>query len=320
MMALLAGDIPTIAWYIAVLVFLEGLLSADNALVLALMVRRLARNDRRRVLQWGIWGAIGFRVVAVLLSAMLLKFWLFKIVGGGYLLYLSLSHFWSRRHEEAGPGEQQESKVRAWFRGFWGTVALVTLTDIAFSIDSIVAAVGMAEDFPDRFGDTGKFFIVLTGGIIGIITMRFVVRYFLLLLERFPGLAEGAYFLVAWIGLKLTISGLSDAAEQILGKENVRPFHIPEVVFWSVMVLIMVLSFLISPKQTMQQTMDASEQLDLLETEDNSDEKSDDPKEGKAGDNPHQNGDDAPRDIGADKGREQARDEGPAGSQDSGNK
>jgi YkoY family integral membrane protein len=296
MMALLAGDLPTILWYIAVLVFLEGLLSADNALVLALMVRRLARNDRRRVLQWGIWGAIGFRVVAVFLSAILLKFWLFKLVGGGYLLYLSVSHFWSRRHAAAERAGQQESKARAWFRGFWGTVALVTLTDIAFSIDSIVAAVGMAEDFPDRFGDTGKFLIVLTGGIIGIITMRFVVRYFLLLLERFPGLAEGAYFLVAWIGLKLTIGGLSDAAEHILGKENVRPFHIPEVVFWSVMVLIMVLSFLISPKQSMQETMDASEQLDLLGAEDNSGQNIADPKEAKAGDEPHQKEEDDARD------------------------
>ncbi len=48
---------------------------------------------------------------------------------------------------------------------------------------------------------------MLIGGVLGIITMRFVVRYFLILLERFPGLEEGAYYLVAWIGLKLLLSG-----------------------------------------------------------------------------------------------------------------
>ena len=282
MMAPLAEDFSLIAWYIAVLVFLEGLLSADNALVLALMVRHLERNDRRRVLQWGIWGAIGFRVVAVFLSAFLLKFWLFKIVGGGYLLYLAISHFWSRRHSADPSAEPSQSKMRAWFRGFWGTVALVTLTDIAFSIDSIVAAVGMAEDFPDRFGDRGKYFIVLTGGIIGIITMRFVVRYFVLLLDRFPGLAEGAYFLVAWIGLKLTVSGLSDAAQNLLGKEKVHPFHIPEVVFWSGMILIMVLSFVITPKHSAHDGHGTSE-LDLLEENDGSDEHEKDPGPEKPG-------------------------------------
>ena len=276
MMGPLAGDVPLVAWYIAVLVFLEGLLSADNALVLALMVRHLARHDRRRVLQWGIWGAIGFRVVAVFLSAILLKVWYFKVIGGGYLLYLAISHFWSRRHSGEGATDQTQSKLRAWFRGFWGTVAAVTLTDIAFSIDSIVAAVGMADDFPERFGDTGKYFIVLTGGILGIITMRFVVRYFVLLLDRFPGLAEGAYFLVAWIGLKLTISGLSDAATQFFGKGNVHPFHIPEKVFWSVMVLIMIGSFVIRPKHSMQDTHEASEELDRLGSEDDSNEDGDD--------------------------------------------
>ncbi len=92
--------------------------------------------------------------------------------------------------------------------GFWGTVISITIADIAFSIDSILTAVALAESFPERFGDRGKLAIVFVGGILGIITMRFVVQYFLLLLERFPGLDDGAYYLVAWIGLKLFVSGL----------------------------------------------------------------------------------------------------------------
>jgi YkoY family integral membrane protein len=263
------ADVPVVGWYILVLVFLEGLLSADNALVLAVMVRHLSRRDGRRVLQWGIWGAIGFRVVAVFLSAILLKFWIFKVVGGLYLLYLAISHFWSHRRAARESDETSESgfrgRLRAMLRGFWGTVISVTFADIAFSIDSILAAVAMADGFPARFGDRGKLYIVLTGGVLGIITMRFVVRYFVLLLDRFPGLAEGAYYLVAWIGLKLTVSGISDAATHFLGEENVTPFHIPEVIFWSGMILIMILSFLISPKGAEQETREASEELDLLE-------------------------------------------------------
>jgi YkoY family integral membrane protein len=251
-------EVAEIGWYIGVLVFLEGLLSADNALVLAVMVRHLSRHDRRRVLQWGIWGAIGFRVVAVLLSTILLKLWYFKVFGGLYLLYLAISHFFSRGH--SSEAETQVSRTRTWLRGFWGTVFSVTIADIAFSIDSIFAAVAMADDFPDRYGDTGKLLIVITGGVLGIITMRFVVRYFVAMLDRFPGLAEGAYVLVAWIGLKLTISGL--LAEK---------YHIPEWLFWSVMVLIMILSFVIKPKGATQETMEASDNLDLLESEDESD-------------------------------------------------
>jgi predicted tellurium resistance membrane protein TerC len=82
--------------------------------------------------------------------------------------------------------------------------------------------------------------IVYVGGVLGIITMRFVVGYFVILLERFPGLAEGAYVLVAWIGVKLISSGFHDA--------DLIQFHIHEGIFWSGMLLIAILSLLIKPK------------------------------------------------------------------------
>ncbi len=243
-------DIPLISWYILVLVFLEGLLSADNALVLALMVRHLPKQEQRRVLRYGIWGAVGFRGLAVLLSAFLMRFWIFKIVGGLYLFYLALKHFF---HGESGPDQGR----KGWDRTFWGTVTAVTLTDIAFSIDSILTAVAMAVDFPSRFGQQGKMFIVFTGGVLGIITMRFVVRYFVVALDRFPGLAQGAYFLVAWIGLKLVLSGLES------GEFGVYP--IPEWLFWSVMVGIVVLSLAISPRG---KPPDLASSLQILDEDD----------------------------------------------------
>lgn len=242
-------DVPLISWYVLVLIFLEGLLSADNALVLALMVRHLPKREQRSVLRWGIWGAVAFRLVAVILSAYLLKIWMFKVVGGGYLLYLAVKHF---AHSESS----SPAGSRGWDTRFWGTVAAVTFTDIAFSIDSILAAVAMADDFPARFGDNGKLFIVFVGGVLGIITMRFVVRYFVILLDRFPGLAQGAYILVAWIGLKLVISGFHSA-------EYIR-FQVPEWLFWSVMLAIAIASLLIQPRA---RTPEMKEGFELLEEE-----------------------------------------------------
>lgn len=191
MLSLGLADVALFAWYIGVLVLLEGLLSADNALVLAVMVRHLPKDQRRRVLFWGIWGAVGFRVLALMLSSILLKLWYCKVLGGGYLLYLALAHFVRHQHSSTEAGEGHTAKSGGWLRSFWGTVTSITLADIAFSIDSILAAVAMADGFPDHFGDRGKFTIVLLGGVLGIITMRFVVGYFLILLERFPGLEEG---------------------------------------------------------------------------------------------------------------------------------
>jgi YkoY family integral membrane protein len=230
------ADIPLIAGTIVTLVFLEGLLSADNALVLAVMVRHLPREQQRRALRYGIWGAFGFRLIAVLLSTVLLKFWLFKVIGGAYLLYLAGAHFLSREEDI------HANKTTRFGSGFWGTVASVELADIAFSIDSIVAAVAMADSLPNRIGYNWKLAIVYIGGILGIITMRFVAGYFIILLERFHGLAVGAYVLVAWIGVKLVVSGLHSA--------QYLPIEINEWLFWGGMILVVVASMFYKPRRS----------------------------------------------------------------------
>ena len=249
MWGLTVADIPMVGWYIMVLVFLEGLLSADNALVLAVMVRHLPRNEQRRALRYGIWGAFVFRLIAVILSSKLIEFWQFKFIGGLYLVYLSLSHFLSvfthrGHHHEPGMEENCPTPTSKRFGcGFWGTVISVELADIAFSIDSILAAVAMADDLPDRLGNNWKLAVVYVGGILGILTMRFVAGYFILLLDRFRGLANGAYILVAWIGLKLMSGGLYDW--------GAIPHEMSATLFWTVMLLIATVSMLVNPRHTL---------------------------------------------------------------------
>src|SRR4051812_2178076 len=196
MLGIVANDIPLILGTVVSLVFLEGLLSADNALVLAVMVRHLPKTQQKRALRYGIWGAFLFRLIAILLSSVLLRFWQFKVGGGLYLLYLAGEHFLSKDEGD------ESTKSRRFGKGFWGTVISVEIADIAFSIDSILAAMAMAVSL-EHLGENWKLGTVYLGGILGIITMRFVAGYFIILLERFSGLAAGAYVLVAWIGLKL---------------------------------------------------------------------------------------------------------------------
>ncbi len=232
MWALAVSQLPMVGATVLWLVFLEGLLSADNALVLAMMVRHLPKLEQRRALRYGIWGAFAFRLVAVLLANLLLSLWYLKVVGGVYLLYLAAAHVLSRH---GGEGDAASKRVN---QGFWWTVMLVELADIAFSIDSILAAVALAEEM-NGLSKNEKFLIVVAGGILGIITMRFVAGYFILLLERFRGLESGAYGLVAWIGMKLVASGLH--ARKLI------PYTMGEKLFWAGMLAIVVLSILYRP-------------------------------------------------------------------------
>jgi YkoY family integral membrane protein len=233
MWGIAGSDLSMISLTILWLVFLEGLLSADNALVLAMMVRHLPKPQQKRALRYGMVGAFVFRVIAVMLAKVLLDYWFLKVVGGVYLLYLALAHFLARGDES---GEAGSRRLGA---GFLKTVVLVELADIAFSIDSILAAVAMAEEMPARFDENIKLAVVVIGGILGIITMRYVAQSFILLLDKFKGLEAGAYGLVAWIGLELVTGGLHDA--------ELIAFEMNGWIFWPGMLAIVLIGLVYKP-------------------------------------------------------------------------
>src|SRR3954465_15590402 len=129
---------------VGLLVILEGLLSADNALVLAMMILGLPRRDQRKALRYGLIGAFAFRILATLLATYLIRIGWVQLAGGCYLMYLAYQHFFGRGDAE------ERTRVRpaqAWLgmSALWGTVVKVELVNIAFSVDSILVAVAMSK-------------------------------------------------------------------------------------------------------------------------------------------------------------------------------
>ena len=182
---------------IALLVLLEGLLSADNALVLAILVLGLPRKQQRKALRYGILGAFAFRIAAILLAVHLIHFAFVKLIGAAYLLWLSYNHFFG--HEE-GSDRRAIKKATPWLglTAFWATVVKVELTDIVFAIDSILVAVAMSP----------KAWVVISGGILGIVALRLVVGQLLAIIQKYPALVDGAFIIIAWVGFKLLIEYL----------------------------------------------------------------------------------------------------------------
>jgi YkoY family integral membrane protein len=182
---------------VALLVVLEGLLSADNALVLAILVLGLPRHQQLKALRYGIVGAFGFRILATLLAVQLIRVAWVKLVGAGYLLYLSWKHFFGR----ADAQERRAIRPATPWLGmsaFWATVVKVELTDIVFAVDSILVAVAMSN----------KRWVIITGGILGIIAMRLVIGQLLAIVRRYPALVDGAFVIIAWVGVKLLLEFL----------------------------------------------------------------------------------------------------------------
>ena len=178
---------------VALLVALEAMLSADNALVMAVMVLGLPRRQHKKALRYGLVGGFAMRIVATLLAVYLIRITWVKLIGGLYLLYLAYSHFFGGR--DAGVDRRTPPPARPMFglSALWATIVRVELVNLAFSIDSILVAVAMSP----------KTWVVITGGILGIVALRLVVGQLIALVQKYPTLVDAAFVIIAWVGLKL---------------------------------------------------------------------------------------------------------------------
>ena len=226
------------------LILLEGLLSADNAIVLAVMVRHLPPKEQKHALMYGLAGALIFRIIAIFLITILAQYWEIQVLGGLYLLYMAGAHikeFFAKRKED----ETEEIVEPKKQSGFWATVIKVELTDIAFAIDSILAAVAIAITLP-HISETsigginlGQFTVMVIGGFVGVVIMRYAANIFIRVLETKPGLEIAAFLIVGWVGIKLFV--IAAAHEKLA----LIPHDFPHSTLWTVIFWVVLLGLLV---------------------------------------------------------------------------
>ncbi|MCR8870658.1 TerC family protein [Peribacillus frigoritolerans] len=230
-------------WVLIILIFLEGLLSADNALVLAIMSKHLPKEQQKKAINIGLLLAFIFRIGAIFIISYLFHVWQVQAIGAAYLIFISLKHLLKRDHGE------KDKKGKSYRM----TVAQIALADIAFAIDSILAAVALVIALPDTpMGDIGgmdgaKFIVILLGAIAGLIVIRFAAGYFVKVLTERPSLETAAMLIVGWVGVKLLMHTLAHPAVHIISHDFVEG-PVWNIIFWSVMLLIAIGGWFLSGK------------------------------------------------------------------------
>jgi len=235
-------------WVFLVLVGLEGILAADNAVVMAVMVKHLPEKLRKKALFYGLLGAFIFRFAALFAITFLVNVWQIQAIGAAYLIYLSVHHIVKKKEKSNKSMENKKGQ------SFWMTVLKVEIADIAFAIDSMLAAVALAVTlrptgwFQVGGIDGGQFTIMLLGGLVGVVIMRFAATTFVKLLSKYPTLETAAFLIVGWVGVKLSVFTLAHPNVSIINE------HFPEslvwkLIFWIVLIGIAVGGYLISKKK-----------------------------------------------------------------------
>ncbi|MGG1636492.1 hypothetical protein BK120_02480 [Paenibacillus sp. FSL A5-0031] len=246
------GLLMEYGWVLLILIAIEGLLAADNALVLAIMVKHLPEKERKKALFYGLAGAFVFRFASLFAISFLVGVWQVQAIGALYLLFIALNHIFRKvifkKHVDNATEDKKETKKAS---GFWFTVLKVEVADIAFAVDSILAAVALAMALPTtnlpKIGgmDGGHFAVIFIGGFIGLIIMRFAASAFVKLLERKPGLEVAAFVIVGWVGVKLAVVTLSHPKLGII-PESFSHSAAWKITFYVVLVLIAVIGWFLS--------------------------------------------------------------------------
>ena len=170
-----------------------------------------------------------------------------KLVGAAYLLYLVYRHFFG---SEDSASRRTPPRAQPWLglSAFWATVVKVELTDLVFAIDSILVAVAMSP----------KVWVIITGGILGILAMRLVIGQLLSLVERYPPLVDAAFIIIAWVGFKLIV--------EFLHGEGYIGWQIPKWLSLGLIVVIFFVAFLYARRVEQRSATDEAARR-LLEDE-----------------------------------------------------
>ncbi|MGL5796484.1 MAG: TerC family protein [Waterburya sp.] len=180
-----------IYFLLLILVVLEAVLSADNAIALAAIAKSVKDPKlQRQALNIGLVCAYILRIMLILAATWVVKYWQFELLGAIYLLWLVVNYFLNTEAES-----ETHDKHTLNFKSLWQVIPTIAITDLAFSLDSVTSAIAVTEDT----------WLIIVGGTIGVIILRFLAGLFIRWLQEYTYLEDAGFITVGFVGLRLLL-------------------------------------------------------------------------------------------------------------------
>ncbi|MDO4904461.1 MAG: TerC family protein [Lautropia sp.] len=192
-------DLTSPAFWVAVgqIILIDILLGGDNAVVIALAVRKLEPAKRRLGIIWGTVGAIGLRVLLIVFALALLQIPYLKLVGGVLLLWIG-TKLLVPEHDEGH--ENITSSDRLWI-----AVRTVIVADLVMSIDNVIAIAGAAQ----TAGNGHEIPLVIFGLLVSVPIIIWGSQLVVKLMDRFPIVITLGAMLLGWIAGGMVVTDLA---------------------------------------------------------------------------------------------------------------
>ncbi|MFZ4772525.1 MAG: TerC family protein [Chlamydiia bacterium] len=222
----------TFQWFdllvLFVVIITEILFSADNMLILGLIIKKVPKHQHSLVIWIGLLGSVVLRMLAIFLVAYLIHLTLFQALGGIYLIYLALNELLSKK-KSLTQAPITHSLLKA--------ICYILFIDLIFSLDSILAAFAIVGISPIEGDASPKLWIVVLGASFGILILRAAISRIIIWLERKPILERLTLIFVFWIGLRLTVESILSTLQLDFGYDMLALHKLVKWMFWAISLL-----------------------------------------------------------------------------------
>ena len=179
------------------IIFIDIILAADNAIIIGLIAANFVPKNRKKIILWGVAGALIFKVIFAVFATYLFKFYFIKILGGLLLIWIVNDLRKDLMEIKKVKSPTKTSKEPSFIK----SVYKVLFADITISFDNVIGVVGAAK---------GYFGFMIFGLVLSVVLTGALATYMANYIQKHLWIAYVGLIFILIVGLQLIIGGLVD--------------------------------------------------------------------------------------------------------------
>ncbi len=171
------------------IIFIDLVLAGDNAIIIGMVASKFPTEQRRKIIFWGIGGAVVLRIILTLLTAYLLQITGLRLIGGLLLLYIVYKLYF-----DVIKGATYEDNIKVDNSNFFKAIWTILLADFTMSLDNVLGVAGAAGD---HYG------LLIFGLILSIILMATAATLISNWIKKYKWIAWAGLFAILFVAIEL---------------------------------------------------------------------------------------------------------------------
>ena len=171
------------------IILIDLVLAGDNAIIIGMVASKFPLEQRRKIIFWGIGGAVVLRIILTLLTAYLLQITGLRLIGGVLLLYIVY-----KLYVDVIKGSDHESDIKVDSSSFLKAIWTILLADFTMSLDNVLGVAGAAGD---------HYYLLIFGLVLSIVLMAFAATLISNWIKKYKWIAWAGLIAILLVAIEL---------------------------------------------------------------------------------------------------------------------